>query len=146
MKQTEAAVIASDEIMPGVYLIRLDCPLITSRARPGQFVIAMCDERAERIPLTIADFDASAGTITMVIMVVGTSSAKLCRLEVGDEMLALMGPLGQPSEIEDSGTVVMVAGGVGTAPIYPIAKAMRERGNRVLSIQGASLETRTSGF
>lgn len=130
------------ELVQNIHEMVVEAPRLAAKARPGQFVIAMCDERAERIPLTIADFDRSAGTITMVIMVVGTSSAKLCKMNVGDELLALMGPLGQPSEIEDSGTAVMVAGGVGTAPIYPIAKAMRDKGNRVISIQGA----RTAGL
>lgn len=135
-------IVQKRELVQNIYEMVVEAPRLAAKARPGQFVIAMCDERAERIPLTIADFDRSAGTITMVIMVVGTSSAKLCKLEVGDEMLALMGPLGQPSETEQCGTVVMVAGGVGTAPIYPIAKAMRELGNRVISIQGA----RTDGL
>ncbi len=130
------------ELVQNIHEMVVEAPRLAAKASPGQFVIAMCDERAERIPLTIADFDRSAGTITMVIMVVGTSSAKLCKMNVGDELLALMGPLGQPSEIEDSGTAVMVAGGVGTAPIYPIAKAMRDKGNRVISIQGA----RTAGL
>lgn len=125
------------ELVENIYEMVVEVPRLAAKARPGQFVIVMCDEQAERIPLTIADFDASAGTITMVIMVVGTSSAKICKLNVGDELLAVMGPLGQASEIEKCGTVVMVAGGVGTAPIYPIAKAMRDLGNRVISIQGA---------
>ena len=97
----------------------------------------MADERGERIPLTIADFDRSAGTLTLVLMEVGVSSMKLARLEAGQCLHALIGPLGQASEIGNYGTEVMVAGGVGAAPIYPIARAMREAGSRVVSIQGA---------
>lgn len=99
--------------------------------------MVMPDERGERIPLTIADYDGAAGTVTLVVMTVGTSSRKLASLSVGDELYALIGPLGRPSEIGDFATVLMVAGGVGTAPVYPIAKAFKERGSRVISIQGA---------
>lgn len=130
-------ILEKKELVTNIYEIVVEAPRLAAKGRPGQFVIVMCDERSERIPLTIADLDPSAGTLTMVLMVVGTSSTKLSKLEVGDDLFALMGPLGQPSEIDDLGTVVMVAGGVGTAPIYPIAKALRERGNRVITIQGA---------
>jgi ferredoxin--NADP+ reductase len=97
----------------------------------------MADAASERIPLTIADFDRSAGTLTLVLMVVGASSLKLSRLEPGDSLHALIGPLGHASHIEPVATVVMVAGGVGTAPVFPIARAFREAGSRVISIQGA---------
>ena len=109
---------------------------MAAKARPGNFVIVMADERGERIPLTIADYDAAAGTVTLVLMVVGTTSRKVASLSTGDELYALIGPLGRPSEISDYSTVVMVAGGVGTAPVYPIAKAFTSRGTRVISIQG----------
>jgi ferredoxin--NADP+ reductase len=115
----------------------VEAPRVARKAQPGQFIVVMTDEHGERIPLTIADFDRAAGTITMVVMIVGASSLKLSRCEVGDELFALIGPLGQPSEIENYGTALMVAGGVGTAPIYPIARALREAGSRVVTIQGA---------
>jgi len=130
-------IVEKRELVQNIHEMVVEAPRLAAKARAGQFVIVMCDERGERIPLTIADIDPTAGTITMVIMVVGTSSAKLCKLQAGDDLYALMGPLGQPSEIEDCGTVVMVAGGVGTAPIHPIAKTMREQGNRIITIQGA---------
>ena len=125
------------ELVPGIHQISVEAPQVAAKAKPGHFVIVMADQWGERIPLTVADYDPSAGTITLVLMVVGTSSRKLARLAEGDEFYALIGPLGHPSEIDDFGTVVMVAGGVGTAPVYPIAKALKERGNRVISIQGA---------
>jgi len=125
------------ELVPKIYEIVVDAPRIAGKARAGQFVVVMADERGERIPLTIADFDRRKGTLTMVLMVVGTSSMKLSRLEVGDAFHALIGPLGKASQIEQFGTVVMVAGGVGTAPVYPIARAFHESGSRVITIQGA---------
>jgi ferredoxin--NADP+ reductase len=132
-----ARILRKSELTSGIYEIVVESPQLAAKALPGHFVIVMADATGERVPLTIADHDPEAGTITLVLMVVGTSSTKLAALAQGDELLALMGPLGHPSEIDDFGTVVMVAGGVGTAPIYPIAKAMRARGNRVISIQGA---------
>jgi NAD(P)H-flavin reductase len=125
------------ELVPGIHQILVEAPQVAAKAKPGHFVIVMADRRGERVPLTVADYDRSAGTITLVLMVIGTSSRKLATLAEGDEFYALIGPLGHPSEIGDFGTVVMVAGGVGTAPVYPIAKALKQRGNRVISIQGA---------
>ncbi len=125
------------ELVSGIHEIVVDAPQIAAKAQPGHFVIVMADEQGERVPLTVADFDPAQGTITLVLMVIGTSSRKLAALAAGDDFYALIGPLGHPSEIADFGTVVMVAGGVGTAPIYPIAKALHQRGNRVVSIQGA---------
>jgi ferredoxin--NADP+ reductase len=124
-------------LAPKIYEMIVEAPRVARKAQAGQFVVVMADENGERIPLTIADFDRQQGTITMVLMVVGTSSLKLSRLEVGDSLYALIGPLGKASEIEDFRTVVMVAGGVGTAPIYPIAREFHQRGSRVVSIQGA---------
>ena len=130
-------VVQKSELVPGIHEILVEAPQVAAKARPGHFVIVMADEQGERVPLTVADFDASAGTITLVLMEVGTSSRKLARLGEGNEYYALIGPLGHPSEIADFGTAIMVAGGVGTAPIYPIARALKERGNHVISIQGA---------
>ncbi len=124
-------------VAPNMYELVIDSPRIAAKARPGQFIVVMADERGERIPLTIADFDPSQGTITIVLMVVGTSSAKLSRLNVGNSLHALIGPLGHPSEVGSMGMVVMVAGGVGTAPVYPIARAFHQAGSRVVTVQGA---------
>jgi len=130
-------ILKKSELVPGIHEILVEAPQVAAKARPGHFVITMAEERGERIPLTIADFDSAAGTITLVLMVIGTTSSKLAALAEGDDLYALIGPLGHASEIDDVGTVIMVAGGVGTAPVYPIAKALKERGNRVISIQGA---------
>lgn len=125
------------QLVPKIHQFVVEAPGVAAKAQAGHFVIVMADDKGERIPLTIADYDRSAGTVTLVLMEVGTSSRKLARLSQGDNLYALIGPLGHPSEIADFGTVVMVAGGVGTAPIYPIARSMHEAGNRVITIQGA---------
>ena len=124
-------------LVKDIYEMKIDAPLIAKKAKAGQFVVVMATEEGERIPLTIADYDADKGTITLVFMVVGTSTHKLAKLEAGQELLAFIGPLGHASEIENFGSVVMVAGGVGTAPVYPIAKALKEAGNHVIGIQGS---------
>ena len=125
------------EIVPGIFEFEVETPQIASKALPGHFVIVMPEESGERIPLTIADSDAKAGTITLVMMVVGASTLKLSRLEEGSHFFALLGPLGQPSHMENFGTVILVAGGVGAAPIHPIAKKLKQAGNKVITIHGA---------
>ena len=130
-------IVEKTELVPQLYEIIVEAPIIARKAQPGEFVLVMADEVGERIPLTIADFDREKGTITLIMMVVGASTLKISRMNVGDDLYAFVGPLGRASEIEDYKTVLMVAGGVGTAPIYPIARAFKERGSRVISIQGA---------
>ncbi len=130
-------IISKKLLAPNIWEMIVENPHLAQKAQPGQFVIVMADEQGERIPLTIADFDRQAGTITMVIMAVGVSSRKIIALEPGESLFAMIGPLGMASEIDKFDTVVMVAGGVGTAPIYPIARAFREKGVKVVSIQGA---------
>ena len=125
------------ELVPKVWQIEVETPRIAEKALPGHFVVVMADAFGERVPLTIADFDRETGTITLVLMVVGASSLKLSRLREGDEFYALIGPLGYPSEIRPLERVVMVAGGVGTAPIFPIARAYHQQGAEVVAIQGA---------
>jgi ferredoxin--NADP+ reductase len=120
-----------------IYEFVIEAPRVAAKAQPGHFIIVMADEVGERVPLTVADFDRQRGTITLVLMTVGSSSLKLSRLESGQELYAFLGPLGHASDLDVNGTVVMVAGGVGTAPVFPIARAFRERGNKVISIQGA---------
>ncbi len=130
-------ILQKQELVPGIHEMIVEAPSVAAKAQPGHFVIVMADERGERIPLTVADFDRERGTITLILMAVGTSTRKLAALEAGDSLYAFMGPLGRASELEEFGTVIMVAGGVGTAPIYPIARSLKELGNRVVSIQGA---------
>ena len=125
------------ELAPKICEMLVESPRIANKAQAGQFVVVMAEETGERVPLTIADFNRRQGTVTLVVMIVGASSLKLSRLNAGDDLYALIGPLGIASKIEPFHTVVMVAGGVGTAPIYPIARAFHERGSRVVTIQGA---------
>lgn len=118
-------------------LMLVEAPEVARKARAGQFVIVRVDEHGERIPLTIADYDREAGTITLIFQEVGKTTMQMGTLEVGDEMVTLTGPLGHATEIENYGTVVCVGGGVGIAPVYPIARALQEAGNTVISIIGA---------
>ncbi len=118
-------------------LMVIDAPEIARKAQAGQFVIVRIHEAGERIPLTIADYDREAGTITIIFQEVGKSTMHLGTLQVGDTLLNLVGPLGHPSEIDRWGTVVCVGGGVGIAPVYPIARALRAAGNHVIGIIGA---------
>jgi ferredoxin--NADP+ reductase len=118
-------------------LMIIEAPEVADKAQAGQFVIVRIDEQGERIPLTIADFDRARGTITIVYQEVGKSTMKLGTLKAGAEVASFVGPLGLPSEIEDFGTVVCVGGGVGIAPIYPIARALQDAGNTVLGIIGS---------
>jgi hypothetical protein len=117
--------------------IEVSAPELAAKAQAGQFVILRIDETGERIPLTLADFDREMGTITLIYQEVGRTTLDLGRLEAGDYLLDLVGPLGKPSEIEKYGTVVCVGGGVGIAPIYPITRELARAGNKIISIIGA---------
>jgi len=120
-----------------VKLMKIKAPLVAKKAKAGQFIILRIDEKGERIPLTIADFDRKKGTITIIFMEVGKTTKKLGTLNVGDSIINFAGPLGVPSEVKKYGTVVMIGGGVGIAPLYPVVKALKEEGNHVISILGA---------
>lgn len=131
------AIVFREELAPKIKLFKIEAPEVARKARPGQFIILRIDEEGERIPLTIADYDTNAGTITIIFQEVGKTTELLGELREGDSILDFVGPLGCPSEIENFGTVVCVGGGVGVAPVYPIARALKEAGNRVVSIIGA---------
>lgn len=118
-------------------LMVVEAPHVARKAEPGQFVIIRIDKYGERIPLTIADFDREAGTITIIFQEVGKSTMYLGSLNPGDKLATFVGPLGDPTEMENFGTVVCVGGGVGIAPIFPIARGLKAAGNRVISIIGA---------
>ncbi len=116
----------------------VEAPLVAKAAKAGQFVVVRLHDHGERIPLTLADWDAQAGTITLVVQAVGKTTLELAeRFGEGDALADVVGPLGEPSEIEEYGTVACVAGGVGIAPIYPIARALKRAGNRIVAIAGA---------
>ncbi|OQX88579.1 glutamate synthase (NADPH), homotetrameric [candidate division KSB1 bacterium 4484_87] len=125
------------QLAPSLILFKLYTPRIASHVKPGQFVVLRSDEYAERIPLTVADFDRDKSLITVIFQEVGASTKKLGMFQEGDVILDVVGPLGHASEIENFGTVVCIGGGVGIAPVYPIAKALHEAGNKVISIIGA---------
>lgn len=125
------------ELGPSIKSLTLLSPLIARKGQPGQFVVIRVYEQGERIPLTIADSDHEKGTIRIVFQEVGRSTKQLGGLNEGEKVSDLVGPLGNPSEIEDFGTVLIVAGGVGIAEAYPIARALKKAGNKVVTILGA---------
>ena len=130
-KILDARQLASD-----VKWFRIDAPLVARNRQPGQFVIIRLSETGERIPLTIAHSDAKAGVIELIVKAIGKTTIELCKKEKGDTISDVMGPLGRPTEIEKVGHAVLVGGGVGTAVIYPLARALRDIGNYVSSITG----------
>jgi len=123
--------------VPGIHLFKVAAPAVAQKARAGQFVVVRIDEKGERIPLTIADWDKDKGTVTIVFMEVGATTARMALLKKGGAIADFVGPLGVPAEIENYGTVVCVAGGVGAAPVAPIARALKQAGNRIITILGA---------
>ena len=130
-------VVEKKQLADTITLLKIEAPLVVREAKSGQFVIVHLDEFAERIPLTIYDADRSRGIITLIIQQVGRSTGDLCALKPGDPIEDLLGPLGTPSEIERFGTVVIIGGGVGAAELYTAAKALKEKGNKVITIIGA---------
>lgn len=125
---------------PDVYYYKIAAPLISRKAQPGQFVIIRLHDKRERIPLSLADIDPAAGTISLIVMAVGKTTTELSGSSVGDEILDLCGPLGMPTHIEKVGNVILVGGGFGVAPLYPIARAFKAAGNAVTLIMGARSE------
>ncbi len=119
-----------------VVMLEIEVPMIARSRKAGHFVIVRADKNGERIPLTIAKSDTTRGTITLVVQTVGVSSNKLCSLNVGDEIMDVVGPLGKATHIENFGTVICAGGGVGVAPMLPIMLAMKAAGNKVISVLG----------
>ena len=131
-------ILKKEELSPSVYAMEIDAPRVAKKAEPGQFVVLRVSETGERIPLTIANFDRETGRILIVFQVIGASTMELAALNEGDDILDFVGPLGRPSEIGKlDGTMVVVGGGIGVAPTFPIARAMKEAGNKVIAIMGA---------
>jgi ferredoxin--NADP+ reductase len=127
-------VLQRKRLVPNIHLLELQAPEVAAKCQPGQFVILMPDERGERIPLTIADWDTGRGSVSVVFMCVGTSTHKLSLLAPGDEIPVFVGPLGLPSEIKNYGTVICAGGCFGIAAIHPIARALKAAGNRVVTL------------
>lgn len=131
-------IISKKQLSETVFQMVLDAPLIAEERLPGQFIIlSINDDYGERIPLTIADGDAEAGTITIIFQAVGKTTKILAQLDSGDTIANLVGPLGQPTHIENFGHVVCVGGGIGVAPLYPIVQGLKEAGNKLTVIIGA---------
>jgi ferredoxin--NADP+ reductase len=120
-----------------VTLFEVEAPAIAAKARAGQFVIVRLREDTERVPLTLSDWDPKTGTITIIFQNAGRSTHELAAVEEGEAIRDVVGPLGRPTEVEKFGTVVCVGGGIGVAVLKPVAKAMKEAGNTVISIIGA---------
>ena len=134
---TQNEIAESRDLSSDVKFWKLYCPGIVAAAAPGQFVVLRVDDYAERIPLTVADVDADTGLLTVIFQAVGASTKKMASYGVGQRVLDVVGPLGMKSDVENFGTVVCVGGGIGVAPVYPIAKALKSAGNKLISIVGA---------
>ena len=131
-------IVAKTQLSDNVFRLEVEAPLIASARKPGQFVIVgIRTEYSERIPLTIADGDAEKGTISLIFQSVGKTTAEMADLNIGDCIENIVGPLGMPTHIDKFGTVVCVGGGIGNAPLYPIAKGLKDAGNRLVTIIGA---------
>lgn len=133
-----AKIVLKEKLSESVYKMNLDAPLIAEERKAGQFIMLQIDEDiGERIPLTIADANEEEGTITIIFQVVGMTTEELSKLNVGDDIPVLVGPLGTPTYIKKHGTIVCVGGGIGVAPLHPIAEAFKAAGNKVITIIGA---------
>ncbi len=130
-------IISKEHFSEHVVKFVVEAPMIARSRRPGHFVIVRTGDGGERIPLTIADADVERGTITIIVQEVGVSTRKICALDPGEYLTDVVGPLGQATHIEKVGTVVCSSGGVGVAPLLPIIKAMKQAGNRVVSVLAA---------
>jgi ferredoxin/flavodoxin---NADP+ reductase len=124
-------------LAPNVYHLEVDAPLIAERRKPGQFVMVRANEQGERIPLTIVDSDPVAGTVTLVVQTLGEGTRMLCQIERGEPILDIAGPLGMPTDVSYIGETACVGGGIGVAPLYPIAKGLARNSNKVTSFIGA---------
>lgn len=130
-------ILRKEKLSDNTSKIIVEASHIANAAKPGQFIVVVPTENAERIPLTIADHDIQKGTITIIFQIIGATTKVLDSLKVGEDIAHLLGPLGVPSEIEKFGRVLVIGGGVGIAEIYPLVKALKESGNEVVSIIGA---------
>ena len=131
-------IVSKEQLSEDVFTVEVEAPLVAQARQPGQFVIVGINkEYSERVPLTIAGADAEKGTIRLIWQRVGKTTAELADMKVGDSVAIIVGPLGKPTEIKNFGLVVCVGGGIGNAPLLPIARALKQAGNKVISILGA---------
>lgn len=129
-------IIQTEELASGIFRLEIAARAISHKRKPGQFVMVMAGAEDERIPLTIADANPEKGTITLIVQAVGRATKKLTTMKSGEELHAVAGPLGHPTAIANYGTVLCLAGGIGIAPLYPIMKALKEAGNRLITVMG----------
>jgi ferredoxin--NADP+ reductase len=135
-------IVSKKQLSEDVFTADVEAPFIAQAAKPGQFVIiAITSEYSERIPLTIADADPQRGTINIIWQRVGKTTSELADMKTGDQIANVVGPLGRPTHIQNFGTVVCVGGGIGNAPLLPIAKALKKAGNKIITILGARTKT-----
>lgn len=127
-------------IVPNIHLLTLEAPAVASQVKPGQFVILRAEEEGERIPLSVSDWDAEKGTVTVILMNVGSTTGRLASLKAGVSIPTVVGPLGNPTEIEKFGTVLCLGGCYGIGSIFPIARALKEKENKVITV----IEARSS--
>jgi len=127
-------IVTKQEVAPNIYLIEIAAEDVAKKSQPGQFVILRLDDKGERIPLTIAGIDLEKGTVATAVHSVGRTTKKLAKMNAGDSIMDLSGPLGNPAEIDKFGRVLLVGGGVWCAPLYYVAQALREKGNEVVTV------------
>jgi ferredoxin--NADP+ reductase len=130
-------ILERSDLTPNIHLFKIQAPKVAARAQAGQFIILRQGETGERIPLTLADWNKAEGSVTVVFMEIGLTTSRLALLKAGDDITDFAGPLGLPTHIENFGTVVCVAGGFAAATIMPIARSLKQAGNRVITIMGA---------
>jgi len=133
-------ILESEMIVPNIHRLKLEAPAVAASAQPGQFVILRVEEEGERIPISISDWDAGEGTITVFVVNAGKTTDRLAGIDAGSSIPTVVGPLGTPTEIDNFGTVMCVGGCFGNGSIYPIARALKEKGNKVISV----IEARSS--
>jgi ferredoxin--NADP+ reductase len=132
--------IKNQMIVPNIHLLTLEAPAVAQQVKPGQFVILRADEDGERIPLSVSDWDTKEETVTVILMNVGNTTGRLASLESGTNIPTVVGPLGNPTEIEDFGTVLCIGGCYGIGSIFPIARALKQKNNKVITV----IEARSS--
>lgn len=130
-------VVSKEELAKDTTKLVIEAPEISQKARAGQFVVIVADEKGERIPLTIADWDKDSQTITLIFQKIGYTTNKLSRLNPGDEISSVLGPLGHPTEVRNLGIVICIGGGVGIAEVYPVSREFKRAGNRLIGIIGS---------
>ena len=132
--------IKNQMVVPNIHLLTLEAPAVAQQVKPGQFVILRADEDGERIPLSVSDWDTKEETVTVILMNVGNTTGRLASLESGTNIPTVVGPLGNPTEIEDFGTVLCIGGCYGIGSIFPIARALKQKNNKVITV----IEARSS--